>query len=287
MAKPPSAESVLHKIFAKRQEALAALNSNEAWYAGIREDSQWPVQPPRRFREAFAKETAGASHRVIAEVKRASPSKGLFAAQHEPVAVAKAYAAAGATALSVLTEPEFFAGNVSYIKAIRAELPSMPILMKDFFCDDSQVYLARSVGADAILLIAAYLSAERIAQLHALAVKLGLSSLIEVHSCEELAKVPPAAEHHGALLVGVNTRDLKDLSISLDRFAPVAKTIRQQPALGDSAKLPLIAESGISCHDDLVSLTQQGADGFLVGSALMATADPGAALATLLGKDRA
>lgn len=285
--------SVLHEIFAKRKEALAALESNSAWYEAIRDSDSWPKQPARRFREAFDPNTAGFSFRVIAEIKRASPSHGLFAGHHDPVTTAKSYAAHGATALSVLTEPDYFGGNVSYIKAIRAELPDMPILMKDFFFCESQVYLARSVGADAILLIAAYLSEQRLEELYQLAHSLGLTTLVEVHNEEELCKIPASALSASStggeptktksLMVGVNTRDLKDLSISLSRFAPLARSIRQHPIGLQDRDLPLIAESGINDHSDVLALSSQGAKGFLVGSSLMATADPGKALAKLMG----
>lgn len=290
--------SVLHEIFAKRKATLKELESNSDWYAAIRDSSSWPQQPARRFRQAFDPNTAGFQFRVIAEIKRASPSHGLFAGHHDPVVTAKSYAAHGATALSVLTEPDYFGGNVSYIKAIRAELPDMPILMKDFFFCESQVYLARSVGADAVLLIAAYLTKRRLDELYQLAHSLGLTTLVEVHNDEELSKIPASAlaasgkaheepreagEAANSLLVGVNTRDLKDLSISLSRFAPLAQTIRQHPIAQQDRGLPLIAESGINDHSDLLALTHQGAKGFLVGSALMATADPGKALAELMG----
>lgn len=278
--------SVLHRIFASRKEDLAELNANSEWHAAIRDESTWPQQPPRRFRAAFDPETLGLQYRVIAEVKRASPSKGTFASHHDPVDVAKSYSAHGATALSVLTEPKYFGGSVSYIKDIRAQLPDMPILMKDFFFDDSQVYQARSIGADAILLIAAYLSEQRLDELYRLAHSLGLTTLVEVHDRAELDKIPvpgvlPVEER--SLMVGVNTRDLRDLSISLDRFAPLAQSFAQHPSREQDRTLPLIAESGINETNDLALLAGKGAKGFLVGSSLMATDDPGKALAQLMG----
>lgn len=276
-----SKKNVLAKIFADRELAIAVLKSDPAWLDRLQDESRWPAQPPLRFRRAFDKRdedsNSGQSFRVIAEIKRGSPSQGIFGGDHQPVDVAKAYAANGATALSVLTEPKYFGGDIKFIEAIRQALPEMPILMKDFFFDEAQIYQARAAGADAILLIAAHLSAERIAALHQLAASLGLSTLLEVHAADELAKAP--AEHTDSLLIGINNRDLTDLSISLDRFGPVARQVEDTPKL---AALPLIAESGIKVTADLKLLAGQGADGFLVGSALMATADPGAALGMLI-----
>lgn len=279
VADPNETASVLHKIFARRKLALAELNSDPSRLARLKDESLWPQQSPFRFRQAFSAAPSG-TYKVIAEIKRGSPSQGLFPTAHQPVAVAEAYAQQGATALSVLTEPEFFGGDTRYVEEIRKALPELPILMKDFFFSEAQVYEARAIGADAILLIAAYLPKERINALHDLAASLGLSTLLELHNASELSKAP--SSHLESMLLGINTRDLTDLSIDLGRFAPVAKTVRTMAPLN---ALPLIAESGIKAAVDLRTLTEQGADGFLVGSSLMATADPGAALAELLGKE--
>lgn len=269
--------TMLERIFHKRYDAIRTLKNDDEWLARVKDASTWPDQPPLRFHQAFTQPRQDGGYRVIAEIKRGSPSHGLFAGDHDPVAVAKAYAKNGATALSVLTEPAFFGGDTAHIEAIRKELPDIPILMKDFIFDEVQIYHARAIGADAVLLIAAHLNEYRINTLHKLAASLGLTTVVEVHEALELFSVPNA--DNDSVLIGVNNRNLADLSIALGRFEPIAGYVKHMPKI---CHLPVIAESGIKMASDLRFLAEQGAAGFLVGSSLMATADPGAALAQLL-----
>ncbi|TPW18822.1 MAG: indole-3-glycerol phosphate synthase [Elusimicrobia bacterium] len=215
--------------------------------------------------------------RVIAEVKFASPSEGLLRERPSAgaaVAVAGSYLAAGAAALSVLTEPEFFRGSRGYLRAIRQKYPAAPLLMKDFFVDRYQFEQARACGADAVLLIAALLG-DALADMLRGAESLGLSALVEVHTEAELK----AAGRARARLIGVNSRDLKTLKTDLG----VAR------ALGPAAKgtgAVLVAESGIRTAGDIASLWACGYDVFLIGTELMRQADPGAGLKALLSHPR-
>ncbi len=207
---------------------------------------------------------------VIAEVKLASPSKGDIAPQLDPLWVADEYLHNGARALSVLTEPFYFKGHLDYLRAIRQKFPRASLLQKDFLVDPYQIYEAALAGADAILIIVALLGQETSALLLETARSLGLGALVEVHNREELE----IAKAIGAPLIGINNRNLKDLSISLDTtrellpFCPTGVSI--------------ICESGLSTHQDLISMRTAGCHGFLVGTSLMKTGQPGIALKGLL-----
>lgn len=204
----------------------------------------------------------------ICEVKKASPSKGLIAADFDALAIAESYAAAGAEAISVLTEPEFFQGSPDYLAAIASRVP-LPVLRKDFIIDEYQVYEARLLGASAVLLICAALSDSELASLLNLASGLGLSALVEVHDEAELEQ----AVMLGAQIIGINNRDLKSFTVDLDT------TLR----LG--AMLPpgtlLVAESGITTPADIAHIVAAKPAGVLIGEALMRAADKTAALAGL------
>lgn len=230
----------------------------------------------RRTPLDFAAAFAGPGPRVIAEIKFASPSQGLL--RREPgaraaVAVAKRYLLAGASALSVLTEPEFFSGSSEYLKSVRLRFPKAPLLMKDFFLDPYQLELARSCGADAVLLMASLLGAELETML-AGAADLGLSALVEVHTEEELALALKAQ----AKMIGVNSRNLKTLKTDLQVAHRLAAFLSPRQRRGRL----LIAESGISRAQDIAALSSCGYDGFLVGTQLMRRPDPGVALKELL-----
>jgi indole-3-glycerol phosphate synthase len=207
---------------------------------------------------------------VIAEIKKASPSKGDIAPQSDIRQVAGDYLGNGAAALSVLTEPLHFKGDLNDLVEIRAAHPEAFVLQKDFIVDPYQLYEACLLGADAVLLIVALLGAEKTAELMKKALALGLSVLTEVHNREELK----VAEHIGAELIGVNNRNLKDLSLSLDvSFELISHAPRGAV---------MISESGIESNQDLVALARSGYQGFLVGSSLMRTGNPGAALRKLI-----
>jgi indole-3-glycerol phosphate synthase len=234
--------------------------------AALRELPGWH-QPRRGFRAALAAAPAPA---VIAEIKRASPSRGVIREAFDPPAHARAYAASGATALSVLTEPHWFGGALEHLAAARDAAP-LPILRKDFLVDPYQVEEARAWGADAVLVIAAAGEAALRIELLAAAHELGLDVLVEVHDARELEWA--AAQRPG--LLGINNRDLTTFETTLattERLAPLAP-----------AGALLVAESGIFTAADVRRMAAAGARAVLVGEAFMAAPDPGAALRALLG----
>lgn len=210
---------------------------------------------------------------LIAEVKKASPSKGLIRPDFDPVEIAKAYEDAGADCISVLTDVDYFQGNKEYLTAIHHAV-QLPLLRKDFIIDEVQIYEARLIGADAILLIAAILTPEQLQSFFDLALSIGLDVLIEVHDREELAtvlQIKGAAEHG---LIGVNNRNLKTFETSL---ATTVELINLVPA-----NVPLISESGISGVDDMIYLSGAGAKGVLVGEYFMRKDDIRNAVTTLM-----
>jgi indole-3-glycerol phosphate synthase len=209
--------------------------------------------------------------RVIAECKRRSPSKGILRADYDPATIARRYAVAGATGISVLTEPTFFDGTLDHLRAVRGAVPT-PILRKDFFVDELQILEAQAAGADAILLIVAALDDASLRRLLAAAEARGFAALVEVHTAGELARALDA----GARLVGVNSRNLKTLEVSLDT------TVALGAALGPG--VVAVAESGIRTRDDVDRLRSAGYHAFLVGERFMSQPDPGAALAELMGE---
>ncbi len=224
------------------------------------------ARKPHDFIKAFARP----GYHVIAEVKFASPSEDDIAAGLTPTGVAKEYLAQGATALSVLTEEDFFKGHLDFLRRIRAQHPEALLLRKDFIVDDYQIFEAVEAGADAILLIVALLGADETRRLMSLAGSLGLASLVEVHNAGEMRIALDA----GARLIGVNNRDLKSLKVSLDAS-------RQLASLA-GPEVTLIAESGLSRGSDLRELGALGYKGFLIGTHFMRTGHPGEALAKLL-----
>lgn len=210
----------------------------------------------------------GPAPRVIAECKRRSPSKGILRREYDPAAHARAYAAAGAAAISVLTEPTFFDGDLSHLAAVR-DAVSTPLLRKDFIVTDYQVHEAAAYGADAVLLIAAALDQQQLRELREQAASLGLASLVEVHTAAELE----SALASGAEIVGVNSRNLRTLSVDIEVTATLAASIPKG--------VISVAESGIRSGDDIRRFSQLGFDAFLVGERLITQPDPGAALEAL------
>jgi indole-3-glycerol phosphate synthase len=224
----------------------------------------------RDFRAALA------VHRrtIVAEVKKASPSKGVIRADFDPVAIARRYAEVGAAALSVLTEARYFQGRLEYLAAIRAAV-ELPLLRKDFLVDPYQLYEARAYGADAGLLIVAILPAALLHELLCLAGELHLAALVEVHDRDELDR----AVRCGARLLGINNRDLRTFHTTLET------TERLLPAVPSDAFV--IAESGIEGVADIERLERAGVGAFLIGESLMRAPDPGARLAEFLGRPAA
>ena len=206
---------------------------------------------------------------LIAEVKRASPSKGALAQISDPAALARIYEKAGASVISVLTEKRRFRGSLADLVSVRNAV-SLPVLRKDFMVDEYQFFEARASGADLVLLIVAALSQNQLKDFHSLAIELGMKAIVEVHSEDELERALDISPE----LIGINSRNLKDLSISRDLFASLLPKIPQSIAR--------IAESGISTREDVVSAEKAGANAILVGEALVREADPTATITALL-----
>ena len=234
------------------------------------------MHQPRGF-EAALRRTATSGTAVIAELKKASPSRGLIRADFEPVSLAKSLEAAGAAALSVLTDREFFQGSLEYLSQAAGAV-GIPCLRKDFIVDEYQIVEARAHRADAVLLIAAALSDSELKRLAEAARSLALDVLVEVHTAEELDGVLGALGETGADAIGVNNRDLKTFDVSAETSMALAGRI--------PASVVRVTESGIATRDDIVRLRKAGFDAFLIGESLMRQPDPGAALAELL-KDAA
>ena len=210
---------------------------------------------------------------IIAEFKRASPSKGIINDSVDVAAVANAYERGGAKAISVLTEEDFFKGSLDDLRAVRNAV-DLPILRKDFIFDAYQIYEAAEAGADAILLIAAMLDNEALAELHHLAeVSLGLDALVEVHTLRELERVKDIRVR----LTGVNNRDLQTFNVSLDVSRELIKHAPKDAVM--------IAESGLKTRDDLMELQELGYSGFLIGETLMTSDDPEAKLRIFAKED--
>ncbi len=216
---------------------------------------------------------------VIAEIKKASPSKGLIRVDFDPEWLARRYRAGGAAALSVLTDEPYFQGSLRNLELASAAAP-LPCLRKDFMVDEYQIVEARAHRADAILLIAAALSGADLKRLAASAHSLALDVLVEVHTADELAQVLDtgiaALGEKGALAIGVNNRDLKTFEVSQETSLALID--------GIPAGVVRVTESGIATREDIARLRQAGFDAFLIGESLMRQADPGEALAELLGK---
>jgi indole-3-glycerol phosphate synthase len=228
-------------------------------------DQLFYAEPRRGFAAALARP----GRAVIAEVKKASPSRGVIRADFDPVAIARAYERSGARALSVLTDAPFFQGSLVDLAEIRRAV-GLPLLRKDFTIDPYQVHEARAFGADAVLLIVAVLEDGLLAELQGLARDLGLDALVEVHTREELDRALAA----GATLVGVNNRDLRTFVTRLE--------VTEELATHVPPGVTLVAESGVRSAAEIARLERAGARAFLVGESLMAARDPGEALRALL-----
>lgn len=222
---------------------------------------------PSDFAGALA--GAGSGIALIAEVKKASPSKGVIRADFDPAAIAEAYAANGAAALSVLTDEAYFQGSDQYLQQAR-QAGGIPVLRKDFTVDPYQIFEARLLGADAILLIVALMDGGQLEDFYGTARDLGLAVLVEAHTREELER----ALASGADLVGINNRDLKTFETTLDTTFELGQHV--------PSGVTLISESGIETHDHVRQLQEAGVHAILVGESLMRQPDVGAAVRTLL-----
>ena len=260
---------ILSQIVAVKHEEIAAAKKRVPLEA-MRADAESRVLT-RDFEGALRRKIAAGRSAVIAEIKKASPSKGLLRADFIPADIAQSYAESGAACLSVLTDRQFFQGQNDYLKQARASC-DLPVLRKDFMVDPYQIYESRAVGADCILLIAACLQDEQMVELEAIARSLDMAVLVEVHDRAELER----ALRLKTPLLGINNRNLHSFEVSLQTTIDL---LGQVPA----GKLA-ITESGIQTPADVKMMRDAGVHAFLVGEAFMRAEDPGAALAALFGR---
>ena len=257
---------ILNQIVAvKRDEVAAAVKRKSL--AAMRADAESRVLT-RDFVGAMRAKVAASRPAVIAEIKKASPSKGVLRADFMPADIAQSYAEYGAACLSVLTDVQFFQGSVDYLKQARASC-QLPVLRKDFMVDAYQIYESRAMGADAILLIAACLDDARMRDFEAIALGLDMAVLVEVHDADELKR----ALKLRTPLIGVNNRNLKTFEVSLDTTLTLMRDV--------PAERLLVCESGIRTRDDVLRMGAAGVNAFLVGEAFMSAKEPGEALAAL------
>jgi indole-3-glycerol phosphate synthase len=257
---------ILQRILARKAEELAERSTK----LPLKELSARVADMPdtRGFAAAIEAKIATGEAAVIAEVKKASPSKGVIRQEFDPAAIARSYEAGGAACLSVLTDKDFFQGCEDFLQQARAAC-SLPVLRKDFVIDPYQVYEARVIGADCILLIVAALNDAALLELSLLAAELDLDVLCEVHDAEELERALALP----VPLIGVNNRNLRTFHTSLDTSLELQQLMEYDRIL--------VSESGIHTADDVATLRDAGINAFLVGEAFMRAADPGAELKRL------
>jgi len=263
---------ILNKILEVKADEIAAAQKVRDLYSLRREvETNAELRTDLRGFEASLRRNIDAGHAgVIAEVKKASPSKGVLRADFRPDQIAQSYAAGGASCLSVLTDVQFFQGSPDYLKQARAAC-SLPVIRKDFIVDPYQVYEARAMGADAILLIVAALDHGLMAELEACARELGMDVLVEVHDADEL----DAALRLKTQLLGINNRNLRTFEVTLDT------TIGLLPRI--PAERLVVTESGILAPADVKRMRDANVHAFLVGEAFMRAPDPGTELRRLFG----
>ncbi|HEY0878596.1 MAG TPA: indole-3-glycerol phosphate synthase TrpC [Zeimonas sp.] len=260
---------ILERIVAIKQEEVAACKRERPFVAARREAERAArTDPPRGFEAALRERTVRGEAAVIAEIKQASPSKGVLRVSFDPAQIARSYEGHGATCLSVLTDEPFFRGALGDLRTARAAC-ALPALRKDFIIDAYQIYEARANGADAILLIVAALDDARLAEFEAIAHALGMDVLVEVHAADELDR----ALKLDTPLVGINNRNLRSFDVSLDT------TLSLLPRLPPDRLV--VTESGIQSREDVARMRASGVNAFLVGEAFMRAAEPGEALAEL------
>lgn len=244
---------ILDTIVARKREEVAALKKKGLHGPDLE------ITSPRGFYSALV-DFPGVA--IIAEAKKASPSKGIIQPDFDPVRIAKSYKAGGAQAMSVLTDVDFFQGSIDFIPLVR-EAVDLPVLRKDFIIDEIQVREAHLYGADAILLIAAILDVQQMRDFRELAEELAMDVLVEVHDEQELENALRA----GSKLIGINNRNLNDFTVDLNT------TFRLQRLIPND--IPLVSESGISSREDIVRLREAGIAAALIGESLMRSSDQG------------
>ncbi len=264
---------ILRKIVARKHEEIEA-RATALPPGELRDRALASDETTRGFASALQARVDAGQAAVIAEIKKASPSKGILREPFDPVQIARSYAAGGATCLSVLTDVDFFQGADAYLQAARAAC-TLPVIRKDFIIDPYQVYEARVMGADCILLIVACLADEQMARLNGLAHELGLDVLVEVHDRDELERALALDNH----LLGINNRNLRTFDVSLDT------TLDLLDAVPDGRLV--VTESGIHTPADVRRMREHDVHAFLVGEAFMRADEPGEKLAELFGTQSA
>lgn len=254
---------ILNTILARKGEEIAQ-RSRVRSLADLRARAG-SQPPPRGFVAALKRKRAAGEAAVIAEVKKASPSKGLIRADFDPAAIARSYQDGGAACLSVLTDVDFFQGSNLYLGVARAAC-ALPVLRKDFTIDPYQVYEARMIGADAILLIVAALEDGPMIEMAGIAMELGMDVLVEVHDIDELER----ALQTDCELIGVNNRNLRTFEVSLETTLALKDAVPRDRTL--------VTESGIATRGDVARMRSAGVDTFLIGESFMRERDPGLAL---------
>ena len=258
-------KNILNRIVEARRESIAH-RKRVLPEAALKIAVEKKIPPPRGFSAALTRDGIN----IIAELKKCSPSKGLLREEYAPAVLASEFESAGAAALSVLTEEDFFHGSLADLKEA-SRVTKIPILRKDFIIDPWQVWEARAAGADSFLLIAAILSDVSLAGLLALGRTLKMEPLVEVHGREELDRVIAA----GAKIIGVNNRDLRDFQVHIETSLALIEIIPDDCIA--------VSESGLRTHDDIGRLRRAGFDALLIGEHLMKEANPGSALRALRG----
>lgn len=261
---------ILNQIVAVKRTEVAAAQDRRP-LAVVRADAESRVLT-RDFEAAMRKRMLASGSAVIAEIKKASPSKGVIRDEFEPADIAQTYAEHGAACLSVLTDQQFFQGKADYLKQARASC-QLPVLRKDFMVDPYQIYESRAMGADAVLLIASCLDDVQLRDFEAIARALYMAVLVEVHDAAELER----ALSLKTPLIGINNRNLRNFDVSLDTTLDLLPRV--------PANRLLITESGIHTRADVQRMQAAGVRGFLVGEAFMRASDPGVAMAQLFGPD--
>ena len=270
-----SKADILQTILQRKQEEVAE-RSGPVPVSELQRRIAERDDRPRGFCASMAARIARGEPAVIAEIKKASPSKGLLRADFRPSEIARSYEQGGAACLSVLTDKDFFQGGEAYLEEARTAC-ALPVIRKDFIIDSYQVYEARAIGADCILLIVSALNDAKLLELHDLAIELGMDVLVEVHDREEMSRALALTDDWSHTLLGINNRSLRTFDVTLDT------------TLGMLDMLPegslLVTESGIHTAEDVALMRGNGVHAFLVGEAFMRADDPGAKLHQLFFED--
>jgi indole-3-glycerol phosphate synthase len=262
--------TILDEILAAKEKDL--VQRKKLVSASLLEDQARNAQAPRSFLKAL-KARSQKGYAVIAELKRASPSRGIIREDFDPVMLARDYESAGAAAVSVLTEENFFHGRLEHLSAVRKAV-KIPLLCKDFIIDTCQVYEARAAGADAVLIIVAALSDSRLSELYSAVASLGMTAFLEVHDERDLARALRLKPE----LIGINNRDLKSFEVDIET------TVSLLPRITEG--IVKVSESGFSEASQLRRLSRRGVHAFLIGETLLRAPDPGKKLKELLKSDK-